>query len=81
MKTYRRVVDCTWYHAKSMVRLTTSRWWELTLDCGHVERRRFRYRDEPAELGSAFGFDQADPPPSRVICKQCSKETTDATAT
>lgn len=68
---YRRVVAHTWYSAKSLIHLTNARWWQLELECGHVERRRFRYRNETAELGSAYGFDQALPPPKRVICKQC----------
>lgn len=70
---FQAVVQADWFTAQSLFQRwrPVSRRWRLLLACGHAAERPFRYRDEPANLGSQFAFDQALPAPKRILCKLC----------
>lgn len=54
-----------------------SRWWELTLDCGHTAERTVRYGPRtdgwPRQRGGTQHRSTADilPAPGRVRCERC----------
>jgi hypothetical protein len=52
-----------------------SRWWDLPLECGHVEQRTVRYKalGPAAQRGGTQRRRAADvlPAPGRVRCGQC----------
>lgn len=55
----------------------TSRWWELTLECGHETIRSARLRPDPRRSRSQYGPGPSDddilPAPARVRCKDCER--------
>lgn len=52
-----------------------TRWWVLTLTCGHKAERHVRYRkaDLPAPKGTRRTSDDVLPPPTRVSCRECAR--------
>lgn len=52
---------------------TRSRWWALTLDCGHVEERSARYAPGSFRGGPyrPRGYDDVLPAPQRARCYLC----------
>jgi len=79
----KKVIHHDWKAKQSLFQRwrPVARYWLLTLECGHTAERRFRYRDEPAAMGSAYlkgpvgsSFEQALPAPGRVRCKECKGE-------
>jgi hypothetical protein len=52
-----------------------TRWWVLTLSCGHRAERHVRYRklDSPAPQGTRRTADDVLPPPGRVSCAVCTR--------
>lgn len=72
--TRRAVVKVDWYTARSILQnwRPAARWWLLTLECGHAESRRMRYRGIPrAANGTQYAIEQAVPPPQHVDCNKC----------
>lgn len=51
-----------------------TRWWDMTLDCGHTAERTVRYRaEEGARRGGTQRRSRSDilPSPARVRCSTC----------
>jgi hypothetical protein len=75
--TRRLVVAASWYTARSIVQnwRPAARWWLLTLECGHEESRRMRYRGIPsAANGTQYAIEQAAPAPAVVDCRKCTQQ-------
>lgn len=76
--TRRAVVSASWYTSRSIIQnwRPSARWWLLTLECGHEESRRMRYRGMPqAANGTQYAIEQAVEPPQRVECHKCKDKT------
>ena len=50
-----------------------TRWWELTLDCGHIVERSVRYKKNGRGFPGSRGRKQEDalPPPGHARCEFC----------
>lgn len=49
-----------------------TRWWEMTLECGHIVERTVKYdpkRERPFRRARSLG--DVLPPPTRARCEQC----------
>ena len=53
-----------------------TRWWDLTLTCGHRTERHARYRkaDPPLPQGTRRSADDVLPPVVRVACLECRQD-------
>ena len=48
------------------------RWYDLTLDCGHLVQRKVRYTPSTSDYRLAQrSRDDALPPPTRALCNDC----------
>jgi len=52
-----------------------TRWWVLSLTCGHRAERHVRYRklDPPRPKGSRRLASEVLPPPARISCRECTR--------
>ena len=78
----RRVVKTTLHEGSSIISdQFYMRWWELWLECGHMEERRVRFPKQEGRSTRGFAImhhprplTEALPAPKRVRCKTCGRE-------
>lgn len=76
---YRAVVSAHIFSASGLFRAKgrSSRWWALTLECGHVEERPVKYTPAGKKRGGSWRnrkVEDALPAPKRVVCHLCEWE-------
>jgi hypothetical protein len=73
----KRVVNASMQEGQSIIRKFPSRWWELTLECGHVVERPVRYKNShTTQRGWSWRLrSRADAlkPVTRAKCDCCKK--------
>jgi hypothetical protein len=73
----RRILSSTLRSATSLIRNFHSRYWELTLECGHiVERRTYHTKSSTPLRGwekcwKTRSLKDVVPPPKYVLCEEC----------
>jgi hypothetical protein len=76
----RKVVKSNLREGPCIISDFTERWWDLTLECGHITERRVRFPKQKGRQRRGFAImhhprkaSEALPPPTRCRCKDCAR--------